>query len=204
MAYLSLLALFSDWICFSVAPAPETFQATYVGHSAASLIDIFLFTNVASCFLVTDTVSKFGLGKSIKGAAALMATGCLFRSGLGSLTTTLGLSTGNDAGLVLYWSVLVGTIMVGAAQPFFQCTPPMLSATWFASNERAKSTVIALNFNQIGIATAFLVGGEMATNAEGLSNYFTLISIGCALLTIGTFLQFKNKPLISPSRYVTS
>ena len=148
MAYLSLLALFSDWICFSVAPAPETFQATYVGHSAASLIDIFLFTNAASCLLVTDTVSRFGLGKSIKDAAALMATGCLFQSGLGSLTTTLGLSTGNDAGLVPYWSILVGTII----------TSPMLSATWFASNERAKSTVIALNFNQIGIATAFWWG----------------------------------------------
>ena len=158
MAYLSLLALFSDWICFSVASAPETFQATYVGHSAASLIDIFQFTNAASCLLVTDTVSRFGLGKSIKDAAALIATGCLFRSGLGPLTTTLGLSTGNDAGLVPYWSILVGTIMVGAAEPFFQCTPPMLSATWFASNERAKSTAIALNFNQIGIATAFLVG----------------------------------------------
>jgi FLVCR family feline leukemia virus subgroup C receptor-related protein len=202
LAYLSLLALFSDWICFSVASAPETFQSAYVGHSAASLIDIFLFTNVASCFLVTDTVSRFGLGNSIKGAAALMATGCLFRSGFGPLTTALGMSSGNDGGLVPYWSILVGTILVGAAQPFFQCTPPMLSATWFASNERAKSTAIALNFNQIGIATAFLVGGEMATSAEGLSNYFGLISIGCALVTVGTFMQFENKPATPPSRYV--
>ena len=202
LAYLSLLALFSDWICFSVASAPETFRSAYVVHSAASLIDIFLFTNVASCFLVTDTVCRFGLRKSIKGDAALMATGCLFRSGFGPLTTALGMSSGNDGGLVPYWSILVGTILVGAAQPFFQCTPPMLSATWFASNERAKSTAIALNFNQIGIATAFLVGGEMATSAEGLSNYFGLISIGCALVTVGTFMQFENKPATPPSRYV--
>ena len=52
LAYLSLLALLSDWICFSVAASPSTFEAAYPGHSAASLIDIFLFTNVASCFLV--------------------------------------------------------------------------------------------------------------------------------------------------------
>ena len=64
LAYLSLLALLSDWICFSVAAAPSTFESAYAGHSAANLIDIFLFTNVASCFLVTDTVSRFGLEKA--------------------------------------------------------------------------------------------------------------------------------------------
>ena len=77
LAYLSLLALLSDWICFSVAASPDSFEHAYPGSSAANLIDIFLFTNVVSCFLVTDVVAKFGLGKSIKGAAALMSVGCL-------------------------------------------------------------------------------------------------------------------------------
>ena len=44
--------------------------------------------------------------------------------------------------------VLAGTVLVGAAQPFFQCTPPLLSATWFGSDERALATSVALNFNQ--------------------------------------------------------
>lgn len=212
LGYLSMLALLSDWICFSVAAAPATYEAAYAGHSAASLIDIFLFTNVASCFLITDTVSKFGLEKSIKGASALMAIGCFFRSGFscfGPILGMLGIGAGAaadpagaveaGANLVPYWSLLTGTIMVGAAQPFFQCTPPLLSATWFASDERATSTAVALNFNQIGIATAFLVGGEMATSADGLANYFGVISASCAAVTIGTLLQFKNKPLSPPS-----
>ena len=212
LGYLSMLALLSDWICFSVAAAPATYEAAYAGHSAASLIDIFLFTNVASCFLITDTVSKFGLEKSIKGASALMAIGCFFRSGFSCFGPILGMlgiganAAADPAGaaeaganLVPYWSLLTGTIMVGAAQPFFQCTPPLLSATWFASDERATSTAVALNFNQIGIATAFLVGGEMATSADGLANYFGVISASCAAVTIGTLLQFKNKPLIPPS-----
>lgn len=212
LAYLSLLALLSDWICFSVAAAPSTFETAYAGHSAASLIDIFLFTNVASCFIVTDTVSKFGLEKAIKGAAALMATGCFLRSGLSFLNpllSTLGLavattadSTAGAVGLVPYWSIVAGTVLVGAAQPFFQCTPPMLSATWFASNERATSTAVALNFNQIGIATAFLIGGGMATSTEGLGQYFSLITVACTAVMIGTFLQFEEKPPTPPSRYV--
>jgi hypothetical protein len=207
LAYLSMLALVSDWICFSVAAAPSTYEAAYAGHSAANLIDIFLFTNVASCFLVTDTVGRFGLGKAIKGASALMAAGCLFRSGFGFLAPVLsflGIAAGGDAveaasALQPYWSVIAGTVMVGAAQPFFQCTPPLLSATWFASDERATSTAVALNFNQIGIATAFLVGGEMATSADGLASYFSLITASCIAVSIGTFLQFESKPPTPPS-----
>lgn len=222
LAYLSLLALLSDWICFSVAASPSSFEAAYAGHSAANLIDIFLITNVASCFLVTDIVGKIGLEKAIKGASAVMAVGCFLRSGVGFLgnfvagisgstaalaTTTAAITTADtivsttlaDSGLVPYWSIIAGTVLVGAAQPFFQCTPPMLSATWFASDERATSTAIALNFNQIGIATAFLVGGSMATDPSGLAKYFGLISVACAVVTCGTFLQFENAPPVPPS-----
>ena len=126
----------SDWICFSVASSPSTFEAAYPGHSAASLIDIFLFTNVASCFLVTDVVAKFGLEVAIKGAAALMTVGCLLRSGpsfFGPVVDALGINSAgavpnlpgnignlvsaNADGLLPYPLILAGTIAVGAAQP---------------------------------------------------------------------------------------
>ena len=103
LTYLSLLALLSDWICFSVAASPSTFESAYPGHSAASLIDIFLFTNVASCFVVTDIVAKFGLEFSIKGAAALMSLGCLLRSGpsfVGSLVDWLGVQSAGAANVL--------------------------------------------------------------------------------------------------------
>eukprot|EP00546_Thalassionema_frauenfeldii_P013599 CAMPEP_0178916086 /NCGR_PEP_ID=MMETSP0786-20121207/12421_1 /TAXON_ID=186022 /ORGANISM="Thalassionema frauenfeldii, Strain CCMP 1798" /LENGTH=597 /DNA_ID=CAMNT_0020589337 /DNA_START=207 /DNA_END=1997 /DNA_ORIENTATION=+ len=217
LSYLSLLALLSDWICFSVAASPSTFETAFPGHSAANLIDIFLFTNVASCFLVTDIVQKVGLQRAIQGAAVVMTLGCWCRSGFGFVhdwgvanalgindyvTSGLGGSTvppPTEDGLVSYWLILVGTILVGAAQPFFQCTPPMLSATWFASNERATSTAVALNFNQIGIATAFLVGGGMATSASGLEDYFGLIACLCSLVTVGCLVQFQNLPPSPPS-----
>lgn len=190
LAYLSILALLSDWICFSVAAAPDTYQNSF-GHSAASLIDMFLFMNVASCFVVTDVVDKFGMKKSIQGAAALMAAGCWLRSGLSFL--------GGADNLVPYPVLVIGTLMVGAAQPFFQCTPPLLSAQWFASSERATSTAVALNFNQIGIATAFLVGGAMATTTQGLEQYFGLIAVLCTVVFGGTLLQFQNLPPTPPS-----
>jgi len=74
-----------------------------------------------------------------------------------------------------------------------------LSATWFASDERATSTAVALNFNQIGIAVAFIVGGGMGTTVSGLSDYFNIISLVCLAVTVGTFLQFQNRPPSPPS-----
>jgi len=195
LAYLSLLALLSDWVCFSVAAAPSTFESNF-GHSAASIIDIFLFTNVATSFLVTDIVAKIGLQRSIQGAAIFMTAGCWLRSGFSFVPNALFSSGGV---LVDYPFIVAGTVLVGIAQPFFQCTPPLLSAKWFANNERSTSTAIALNFNQIGIATAFLVGGGMATNTDGLENYFGVIACTTTLVTIGTLLQFQNEPKIPPS-----
>jgi len=253
LLYLSFLALLSDWICFSVAASPDGFEHAYPGASAANLIDIFLFTNVASCFLVTDVVAKVGLDKAIKGAAGIMTVGCLLRSGIPDLgwLENFGIGLGNGianaadgissstslaqtiseefievgqevinvlpdgitnlvdpstlteasrvAGLEPYALLVLGTVMVGFAQPYFQCTPPMLSATWFASNERATATATALNFNQIGIAVAFLVGGHMAKNEVGIHDYFGLITLMCGLVTLGTFLQFQEKPPTPPS-----
>ena len=62
LALLSLLALLSDLVCFATSSTPGIFAETYPGHTSASLIDIFLFTNVASCFIVTDTVKRLGEG----------------------------------------------------------------------------------------------------------------------------------------------
>lgn len=189
LTYLSLLALLSDWVCFSLAAAPEAFEEYYEGYSSASLIDLFLFVNVASCFCVTDLVSKFGMKTSLRTAAGLMCVGCWFRSGLNLW----------DTKLESIENVVIGTILVAVAQPFFQCTPPLLSAQWFASSERATSTAVALNFNQVGIATAFLVGGAMATSTIGLSNYFGLMSICSTILFLGTVLQYQEEPEVAPS-----
>ncbi len=59
------------------------------------------------------------------------------------------------------------TALVGLSQPFFQCTPPLLSATWFPPGERAMSSAVALNFNQVGIAVALVMGGWMVDKGGG-------------------------------------
>lgn len=190
LGYLSLLALLSDWVCFSVAAAPETWVTTY-NHDPATLIDIFLFTNVLFCFLEPSFVRKLGLRGCVVGAGVLMAAGCALRSGLPFTGT-----------VPPYAEVVAGTVLVGAAQPFFQCTPPLLSATWFGADERALATAVAINFNQVGIASAFLVGGVMAGSTTGLAHYFDLLTGLSLVVAIGAFLQFKARPPL-PVEHVT-
>ena len=190
LAYLSMFALLSDWVCFSIAAAPSTWQ-TYFGHDPATLIDVFLFTNVAGCLLVSDTVRRFGLRTSICTAGFVMTAGCFIRAGLGDLI-------GLQWALPSYSAEVVGTILVGAAQPFFQCTPPALSAAWFGSNERALATAVAINFNQVGIATAFLVGGAMGQTVTGLDEYFWIIACASFFVSLAAAFNFEERPPTPP------
>ena len=124
LALLSLLAMLSDWVCFSVAPIPGLTQLAYSGVHPASLVTLFLFTNVFFCLVEPIIVKRYGLRDTIIFGAMLMAIGCILRSGLPGYPTT-------SAGVVM-----LGTVFVGAAQPFFQCTPALLAAEWFGPNER--------------------------------------------------------------------
>jgi len=196
LGILSLFALISDWVCFSNSAIPNTWE-TVTGHGAEELIDIFLLTNVISCFCFTDISRVFGLRKCVLGAAALMTVGCFLRSGV----PFMGMVSSYD-------QITLGTILVGAAQPVFQCYPPQLSATWFGNNERSLATAIAINFNQVGIATAFIVGGFLVGDvntqvvqdpAQSMGLYLSYITIFSTLVFGTAFFTFQDKPASFPS-----
>lgn len=113
LGYLACLALISDWVCFSVAATPGTWDSIF-HRSPETLIDVFLFTNVAFCFLEPQIVGKFGLRNVVVSAAALMTFGCALRSGL-EFNDFIPFASFMPS----YTEEVVGTIMVGAAQPFF-------------------------------------------------------------------------------------
>ncbi|CAE7613831.1 unnamed protein product [Symbiodinium natans] len=188
LAFLALLALLSDLVCFSVAATPATWTKVF-GQDPATLIDIFLFTNVFACFIEPFIIRTFGLRIPIVAAAVLMAVGCWLRSGLPF--------SGDE--LPGYGTVVAGTMLVAVAQPFFQCTPPLLSATWFAPDERAMSTAVAINFNQVGIAAAFIAGGAMGGSEAGLKTYFVAITLLSTVVAAASLIFFQERPPTPPS-----
>ena len=154
--YLSALAMLSDWICFSLAPIPAVTERAFHGAHPSELVTIFLSTNVLFCLIEPVLVRRYGLRKVVVSGSALMFFGCLMRSGIpGSPVRDLS-------------RVTFGTICVGAAQPFFQCTPALLAAAWFGPNERTLATTLAINANQIGIAAAYWVGTSMVHHTKSM------------------------------------
>ena len=106
-------------------------------------------TNVLVSLCEPLIVDRLGLRHAVVVGASLMFAGCAVRSGFPRFAN-------RD-----YAFVIVGTVLVGAAQPFFQCTPALLAANWFGPDERTLATTIALNANQVGIAVSYLVGTEL-------------------------------------------
>lgn len=192
LGMLSLLALVSDWVCFATAAVPKEFAAA-TGHDPAQLIDVFLACNVLSCCFYTDVSKRLGLRGSTVFAAAVMAFGCLLRCGMPT-----------SSGLPPYAALLAGTSLVGLAQPFFQCAPPLLSATWFSATERSLATATALNANQLGIAAAFVVGGSVVDGPETIKPYLETIAVA-SLVALALAAQFtRDKPPTPPTASAAS
>jgi hypothetical protein len=191
LLYLSLLAMVSDWVCFLMVFVLQAYTWAYPGRTSKGLIELFLAMNIVICLVFTDPVSRFGLRNCVRVGSVPMTAGCWLRCRFGAMIPPLGLrhqrrrpcpndlsttrrDNGGSAGpvdrrglLPPYPVMAHGTAPVGLSQPFFQCTPPLLSATWFPPGERATSSMVALNFNQVGIATALVVGGWMVNKGGG-------------------------------------
>jgi FLVCR family feline leukemia virus subgroup C receptor-related protein len=177
----------SDWVCFSIAPVMNIAEQAFVGLHPSTLVSVFLIFNVVSSILEPPVVQRIGLRNATVMGCIIMFVGCLTKSGIPGLWYSE------------YGSLLLGTILVGIAQPFFQCTPALLAANWFGANERTLATTIALNANQFGIAAAYLVGTNLVKNPNELRDYFDIITIVSAVLVVGVIFHFKDKPPTPPS-----
>jgi hypothetical protein len=97
------------------------------------------------------------------------------------------------------WRLYVGFFLVGLSQPLYQCTPALLSASWFPENERTMATGVALNSNQLGIGCAFVFGTMLVATEEDILPYFGLLSVVSTITFIGAALQFDDAPPTPPS-----
>ena len=222
--YLSALALLSDWICFAAAPIAPLIARNFRLHDS-HLVSCFLATNVVFCLLEPSVVRRVGLRGAVVGGAVAMAVGCVFRSLASELAVTSGyaaagldeLSVGLDDGApggsddddaatpldTAYYApaylVVAGTMLVGAAQPFFQCTPSLLAANWFGDGETTLAATVALNSNQLGIALAYAVGAGLVRSDGDLAMYNRCLAALATLLAFGCSVHFASLPSRAPS-----
>ena len=155
---------------------------------------IFLVANAFASACEPIILSRLGLRRTVLFGALLLMVGSMVKSGGMPPIIQADLEKGHCE-LQIY----IGFFLVGLSQPLYQCTPALLSASWFPEHERTMATGVALNANQLGIGFAFIFGTLLVANSEDIPSYFGLLSIVSTVAFSGTLFQFDDAPPTPPS-----
>jgi len=194
LMYMSLLNLLSDWTCYSVAPIALLTQEAFGEIDPEQLVTIFLAANAVASACEPIILSRLGLRRTVLFGALLLMIGSIVKSGGMPPIIKADLEKGHGE-----WRVYAGFFLVGLSQPLYQCTPALLSASWFPEQERTMATGVALNANQLGIGFAFIFGTLLVANSDDIPGYFGLLSIISTITFFGTLFQFDDAPPTPPS-----
>ena len=192
--FMSLLNLLSDWTCYSVAPIAILTQETFGEIDPERLVVIFLGANAISTACEPIILARLGLKKTVLFGALLLTIGSIIKSGGLPPIIQSELVSGRDE-----WRLSLGFFLVGLSQPLYQCTPALLSASWFPEQERTMATGVALNANQLGIGCAFVFGTLLVATSDDIPSYFGLLSMISTITFFGTLFFFDDAPPTPPS-----
>ncbi|KAL7578379.1 hypothetical protein ACA910_012781 [Epithemia clementina (nom. ined.)] len=194
LLYMSVLNLLSDWTCYSVAPIALLTKEAFGEVDPEELVTIFLAANAVASACEPIILSRLGLRRTVLFGALLLMIGSMIKSGGMPPIIQANLEKGHSE-----WQIYIGFFMVGLSQPLYQCTPALLSASWFPERERTMATGVALNANQLGIGFAFIFGTLLVADSDDIPGYFGLLSIVSTVAFFGTLFQFDDAPPTPPS-----
>ena len=216
--YMSLLNLLSDWTCYSVAPIAILTQQAFGEVDPESLVTVFLGANAVASAMEPAILGRLGLRRTVVFGSMLLMLGSIVKSGgiwnlmtgetaradtlsiVSNITSSVQEADGAfEENSGKGWRLYLGFFLVGLSQPLYQCTPALLSASWFPENERTMATGVALNSNQLGIGCAFVFGSMLVATEEDIIPYFGLLSVISTITFVGAALQFDDAPPTPPS-----
>jgi Major Facilitator Superfamily len=192
--YMSVLNLLSDWTCYSVAPIAFLTREAFGSIDPEQLVVVFLVANAIATASEPILLARLGLRRTVIFGALLLMIGSVVKSGGFPPIIASNLQKGKGE-----WRIYLGFFLVGLSQPLYQCTPALLSASWFPEKERTLATGVALNANQLGIGCAFAFGTLLVGSSDDIVPYFGLLSIISSITFLGTLIQFDDAPPTPPS-----
>ncbi|KAJ1401304.1 major facilitator superfamily domain-containing protein [Ochromonadaceae sp. CCMP2298] len=170
-----------------------------IGLTAINLLNvIFQATYVPGTMLALRISEKSTLRNLLIAGGLLSTCGCFVR--------LVGVLLRNEVGAAASYSfVLVGTMMVGLAQPFYLNMPAKVATTWFGVAERDIGTTLCSLANPLGSAVGsflppMLVTGTSQHDISAGLQLLLSVQLGItafALLLI--FLLFREMPPTFPS-----
>ena len=164
------------------------------------LVTVFLFANALASAMEPAILGRLGLRKTVLFGAFVLMIGSMVKSGgiKQRVIGPTGLEGEQEEEQSFIWRLYLGFFLVGLSQPLYQCTPALLSASWFPESERTMATGMALNSNQLGIGCAF-VSSMLVKTEQDILPYFGVLSLISTITFVGVALQFDDAPPTPPS-----
>lgn len=170
-----------------------------IGSTAVNLLAvIFQIMYIPGTALSAKTMKITNLRTTMILGGLLTSVGCVIRW-IGGF----GRDNGNFTPTFSYVCVLLGTIVVATAQPFYLNMPAKIAASWFAVQERDIATTLCSLANPLGsalgsILPAMLVSGS-GHDVKGVS-FLLLVQMIVALIgLVFTYFFFQSNPKTPPS-----
>lgn len=170
-----------------------------IGATAVNLLAVsFQIMYIPGTALSAKTMKISNLRTTMILGGLLTSGGCIIRW-IGGF----GRDNGNFTPIFSYVFVLLGTIVVATAQPFYLNMPAKIAAAWFAVQERDIATTLCSLANPLGsalgsILPAMIVSGS-GHDVKGVS-VLLLIQMIVALAGLSfTYFFFESDPPTPPS-----
>eukprot|EP00048_Salpingoeca_helianthica_P006651 m.101062 g.101062 ORF g.101062 m.101062 type:complete len:462 (-) comp14085_c1_seq1:34-1419(-) len=193
---LSAIAFVQGWVWNTWSPIAPAIQDEFQWSDGT----FALLANWGPiCYLVAVAPTSWLLDTRGLRLVCLIAAGGVF------LGSGLRCFRADDSTLCLVLTH-IGQALNGLAGPVAMAAAPVLSATWFPTEQRATATAIMAMANTLGVALAFVVGPALvpsATAPDDVSHRVLVYMWASGAMALATFLctffYFPNRPPHAPT-----
>ena len=170
-----------------------------IGSTAVNLLAVsFQIMYIPGTALSAKTMKVTNLRTTMILGGLLTTIGCVIRW-IGGF----GRDNGNFTPTFSYVCVLLGTIVVATAQPFYLNMPAKIAASWFAVQERDIATTLCSLANPLGSALGSVLPAMFVTGSgHDVKGVSFLLLVQLIVAGIGftlTYLFFQSNPKTPPS-----
>lgn len=171
--------------------------------TAVNLLSVaFQICYVPGTLLALHYSENFTLRVLLLRGGLLTTVGCLIRMIGSFLIDATDKSTSAN---LSYSIVLIGTILVGLAQPFYLNMPARIATTWFGVADRDLATTLCSLANPLGSAigsflpTLFVTSDDFSDIKSGARSLLICQFIIAISALVASFFFLKNEPDTPPS-----
>lgn len=177
--------------CLCCSPMDEYARAHY--GVSETVITWWLNLGAAAAVVAFPFTTKYLAGKA---GLRQICVWCSFAQAVATFLRLLPEATGQQQQTWSIAVIFIAQFIIGVVGPAVMAAPPLLSAQWFAENERTRATAVSCLSNNFGSAIGFLMGSQVVAAADDVP---TVLFIHAGLAALSLIMIVAYLPAAPPS-----